>query len=73
MDSLEPLEGKACLDIFGNIILSGLQNPWLSSWGEAEDSSEGGCCRRKAILGSGKAAGGRGKLPSATHCPLPSA
>ena len=45
MDSLEPLEGKACLDIFGNIILSGLQNPWLSSWGEAEDSSERGCCQ----------------------------
>lgn len=71
MDSLEPLEGKACLDIFGNVILLGLQNPWLSCWGEAGDRSEWGLLSQESH--SGEWEGGWGQGQAALCYPLPTA
>lgn len=71
MDSLEPQEGKACLDIFGNVILLGLQNPWLSSWGEAGGQLREGLLSQESHSGEWEGSGGGG-----TSChllPLPSA
>lgn len=71
MDSLEPQEGKACLDIFGNVILLGLQNPWLSSWGEEGGQLREGLLSQESHPGEWEDRGGWGI--SCRLLPLPSA
>lgn len=71
MDSLEPQEGKACLDIFGNVILLGLQDPWLSSWGEAGGQLREGLLSQESHSGEWEGRGGWGT--SCCLLPLPSA
>lgn len=73
VDSLEPQEGKACLDILETSSSLGYKILGSAAGERQEDSSERGCCRRKAILGSGKAEGVGGQAAVCYHCPLLSA